>query len=979
MAGNIKGLTLFIKRIRNTTNNDEEEQCVEKELAKIRKYFVDKGISSYNRKKCVWKLIYISVLGYDVNFGHAEALHLITSMKYTEKLSGYMAMSLLFTESLLETYAYIINSIKFDLENGNEMTQSAVLCSLTTFSAKVFIDNFSNIVAKIAFGESGNTFYVQKRAILCLTSFLRKEPGIYKEEWEMNYATVLQSKSVGVLTSACSYFLTCGEKVGIKRLFPIADIILNLLTSIIETPMLFSSDYLYHDLSCPWLQAKLLRLLYILPPPSKETTRETIVTLLESIISQVETGTDVNRNNAEHAILFEAIRVANRYGKFGSKSLLEKMQDMLFKYIKVKEPNIRYLALEAIATLEPTPELFKKINGQRNVILISLRDKDISIRKRALNVLFSLCNKDSAAGIVNDLLDYLKEADATIRDELMLKIALLAEKYGDSILWYIDVIIKILKVGGNAVSDDVWIRISQVVTGFAGGAEGNIETQRYAVNKVFNSLNTAHADEPLVKLGAYIIGEYGELLEKGYNKQFEVLSRHYYNCSPSGRSMVLSAFVKMAAKSSAIKKNIMKFMEGLQADWDLDIEQRASEYVALINSKNFETKKAELFDKVPAFPESFLYNNIILKSLKEMQFKKLGNVKAESIKVQIEPSIVQKSGPEKEEVSEVFGKEVRKSKASGKANIEQYKTMSVPVATNMHPFHTKHPEKFAGEPTIDPSHIAALKAPKENSDNWKKLILIKAREGTIFENDVITVALKVEFHKFTGKVILKFIGKQGEIENVVVELQAPPGLEAQCSKVKYIDNPMVMIQMMVTSPLELPPLLKVSFQASGSQQQICFALPVLLSKFIEPLDLPLAKFQEIWNDITINKPKTFEKLDVILKNPAPSHLAHTDVLKRIAQLLTEYFGFRVIPPADLKDFTEVSAVGQILLKNPEQVKFPSSATAMLTPIMVPIFVQAEFFPDISLNEFRFSIRSSDVVKVSGAVLSLFKFFVNPTS
>ena len=98
MAGNIKGLYLFTKRVKNCTSEKEEEQCVEKELAKIRKYFTDKGISPYDRKKCVWKLIYINVLGYNVEFGHSEALNLITSSKYTEKVAGYMALSTLFNE-----------------------------------------------------------------------------------------------------------------------------------------------------------------------------------------------------------------------------------------------------------------------------------------------------------------------------------------------------------------------------------------------------------------------------------------------------------------------------------------------------------------------------------------------------------------------------------------------------------------------------------------------------------------------------------------------------------------------------------------------------------------------------------------------------------------------------------------------------------------------------------------------------------------
>lgn len=46
---------------------------------------VKKRVDGYQRKKYVCKLIYIYLLGYDVDFGHMEALSLITSTKYWEK------------------------------------------------------------------------------------------------------------------------------------------------------------------------------------------------------------------------------------------------------------------------------------------------------------------------------------------------------------------------------------------------------------------------------------------------------------------------------------------------------------------------------------------------------------------------------------------------------------------------------------------------------------------------------------------------------------------------------------------------------------------------------------------------------------------------------------------------------------------------------------------------------------------------------
>ena len=70
MSGVMRGLTLFIGDIRNCTNKEQEEKLVEKEMAKIRKKFANKGLPGYEKKKYIWKLMYMYILGYDVDFGH---------------------------------------------------------------------------------------------------------------------------------------------------------------------------------------------------------------------------------------------------------------------------------------------------------------------------------------------------------------------------------------------------------------------------------------------------------------------------------------------------------------------------------------------------------------------------------------------------------------------------------------------------------------------------------------------------------------------------------------------------------------------------------------------------------------------------------------------------------------------------------------------------------------------------------------------
>jgi len=42
-------------------------------------------MDGYTRKKCVAKILYMYVLGYEPDFGYAEALRLLSSKKFSEK------------------------------------------------------------------------------------------------------------------------------------------------------------------------------------------------------------------------------------------------------------------------------------------------------------------------------------------------------------------------------------------------------------------------------------------------------------------------------------------------------------------------------------------------------------------------------------------------------------------------------------------------------------------------------------------------------------------------------------------------------------------------------------------------------------------------------------------------------------------------------------------------------------------------------
>lgn len=45
----------------------------------------DRALDGYQKKKYVCKLLFIFLLGHDIDFGHMEAVNLLSSNKYSEK------------------------------------------------------------------------------------------------------------------------------------------------------------------------------------------------------------------------------------------------------------------------------------------------------------------------------------------------------------------------------------------------------------------------------------------------------------------------------------------------------------------------------------------------------------------------------------------------------------------------------------------------------------------------------------------------------------------------------------------------------------------------------------------------------------------------------------------------------------------------------------------------------------------------------
>ena len=93
------------------------------------------------------------------------------------------------------------------------------------------------------------------------------------------------------------------------------------------------------------------------------------------------------------------------------------------------------------------------------------------------------------------------ERDVSVRQRAVV----LAEKYATDYKWYVDVILNLIRLAGDYVSEEVWYRVIQIVI-------NRDDVQGYAAKTVFEALQAQAVHENMVKVGGYILGEFGNLI-----------------------------------------------------------------------------------------------------------------------------------------------------------------------------------------------------------------------------------------------------------------------------------------------------------------------------------------------------------------------------------------------------------------------------------------------------------------------------------
>lgn len=597
-------LRSFIKSVRKAKTIADERSVVQKESAAIRTSFRDPGLDQTTRRINISKLLYLYIMGEKTHFGQVECLKLLASPRFADKRLGYLACMLILDENQ-EVLTLLTNSLDNDMQHPNSFIVGLALCCLGNIaSPELARDLYTNVETII---DSKNV-YLKKKACIVAAKLIEKEPEL-AEFFITKINSLINEKQPSLLLGTIRliqalYFASEESRPILIKTIPklVADLKRTTTSG-------YQPDYDVTGTTDPFLQVLLLETLRILA--RDEQCPPQYLEQINDILTQVASNLDSGKN-AAHAILYECVKTI--FAIQSDQSLKILGVNILGKFLSTKDNNTRYVALDTlltVVTIEPMA-----VQRHRSTIVNCLSDGDISIRRRALELSFGILNEQNIRVLAREILTFLEKCnDQELKSYVTSQLTIAANKYSPNDKWHFDTLIRMLKVGGNALTPDIISNILALILQC-----NDSELKKHIASKLVASCLETTNQYGLALITSWTMGEYGDLIlgntvevngktititEQKLSQLIDDLINNT-NFSESETiqltSYILTSIIKLSIKfkDNQVIEHLRLILNGKTHDPNLEIQTRAVEYQQIFGQDS--TLKRGLLARMPPPP-----------------------------------------------------------------------------------------------------------------------------------------------------------------------------------------------------------------------------------------------------------------------------------------------------------------------------------------------------------------------------------------
>ena len=566
----------FIKRIRACKTLDEERSLCNKESAEIRN--LKKETAQKLAVRSMTKCMAMSLLGYQTEFIHMTCISLLASQNFTQKRLAYLGICMLLDEKS-DILLLSSNIIKKDLSSNNKYIVAAALNTIGEIGTP---DMCRDTCPEILKCLNSTNNYIKKKAALALSKVVKSCPELI-ETVSANLNTIFEDKNHGVLLAglALAEQIFKAEPKIIKKYKKYVSNLVKTLKNLISTS--YAPEYDVNGITDPFLQIRILEVLGYFGRASSKENEE-----LEALLNSIPSSTDTTRKNTGNAVLYELVRCIFSYES--SKSLKSLGGSILGQFLSNKDNNYKYLALNTLNDIAKID--IDTVQKHKNVILDFLKDPDIAIKRRSLDLTYLIVNTENIRQIVTETLDFINStSNVEFKLELTSKIFYSLEKYSPSLKWEIDVLLKMLCLCEDSINEEIIWKIINLIL-------NTKELQQYAMFRYFLAMQNMLEDsdvEALYHVGIAILGELFKLIvgvsttdEEG--KTITITEEQIIDLivaldkstdtSETLRELLMNTCFKMIGKlSPQSDEKLKKILQTESKSFYPEVQERANEYI----------------------------------------------------------------------------------------------------------------------------------------------------------------------------------------------------------------------------------------------------------------------------------------------------------------------------------------------------------------------------------------------------------------
>ncbi|CCW67171.1 unnamed protein product [Phytomonas sp. Hart1] len=578
----------LIRSVRMCKTPTEERELINRESAWIRKEFREG--TPYLRTRNMLKLLYVGLLGYPTEFGQLEVINLLSQPDFSGRRIGYLALQIIMDEND-EVLTLSENRMISDMANGSPLLQAVSLnAAANVASADMSCDIFEKVNRLL---DSSN-LYIRRKACLVALRIVRKNPT-YAEHFLERLVDIFSPSRFGHLLCSLALINECLQSeagaVFLPRYRKLAPDAVNALKRLVLSMRVTERDI--GDISDPFLQVRLLEFMRIIGKGSREESET-----FNDILTQIITNTDSSQS-VGCAIEYECVRtiISIESDKDLSALAVKRVSEFLSN---TQNKNLCFVALEVLLSYaQKDPE---RVLHHQSTILDCLKDGDVSIRRRALELTVQLITAENVRLLVPDLLLYIGLCAEEMREDATLRISQIIEEKYPTEEWRIEMSIKLLGLGRQHVAVGFAIRLIALISNQPGEVQARVVRALWGEESMaFDATHQSRRAFMLVAL--WTIGEYAAFLLQGEvgltsEKIVELLGTITVNSSDRLIKLYgVNALMKMAARYPAVKSTVLGIFSTLMGSLDCELQQRACEYTTLLTE--FPEEAAFSFSPMP--------------------------------------------------------------------------------------------------------------------------------------------------------------------------------------------------------------------------------------------------------------------------------------------------------------------------------------------------------------------------------------------